>query len=95
MTLKFYYEEIMVKGQPVVGHIEVEARATDASFSHEFGLEVVEDVEFSFDNFEHISGWVPGTIDFVMPALNEWMEENTDKMQKLFDNTRHMRDRSL
>jgi hypothetical protein len=93
MTLHFPNEEILIRrasgDHHVMGNIEVSAHATDASFSHEFGLEVVAEVEFTWDYFQPLPGavgWLPGDIDYIKPALDEWMEANMEKLNKAFDN---------
>jgi hypothetical protein len=89
MILRFDNEEIIVKDRLFMFNLEVWANATDASFSHEFGLEVVAEVEFSFHAVTLLSeDWVPGTIDFLRPAVEAWMEKNMDKMHAAFDNAR-------
>jgi hypothetical protein len=91
MTLHFPNEEILIRRPAgpgdhlVMGNIEVEATATDASFSHEFGTEVVIDVEFAWTTFEHVSGWLPGDVDYVKPALDAWLDANKDRLERAFD----------
>jgi len=88
MKLLFPHEELIIKGKSVMGNLVVEANATDASFSHEFGTEAAVEVEFTWDYFQHISGWLPGDIDYMKPALDRWLTDNQDKLQKAFDNVK-------